>query len=422
MDNFPTISQADITSGKQTSYKKVTHVKYSQEEHVIMAAPKKPVLTLPLKVILTQEGASYFIQQKKKLLRFKLADNVEEYGISMKSFTPDSLQRLISIDYVSKLEISLPEFVSLRQDIMDLSKLTVYAVLYKCFDRLIITEILESEIIKRYNRANPLHIIDEKTAKNNSMFRGKLDQKEVMAARKLILDPVWDEIMHNETYEIEEKNLNALMAEKYINNLSPFTWFLLTKFNKQSEYNELIRSIRLKLVDFMAKSSIAEYISLMLMELAINAENSNLRREAKKLYRGIVTDNDSTLIYDPEVRRKVFAELENKNELVFISWKLGGGSSSIGTKSRLQITVYNKNDEYEEVKESIENKKSANLNKKSLIDFYKDIPEGEADNNLGLYYLSYLNEACQKVNIKFESLVNQYSDSDLTVINLIFNF
>jgi hypothetical protein len=37
---------------------------------------------------------------------------------------------------------------------------------------------------------------------------------------------------------------------------------------------------------------------------------------------------------------------------------------------------------------------------------------------LGLYYLSYLNEAASKVNVKFDSLVNQIRNSDLTVITL----
>ena len=45
------------------------------------ASSKKEILQLPLKVILTEEGVSQFIRQKKRLLRFKLADNVEESGI-----------------------------------------------------------------------------------------------------------------------------------------------------------------------------------------------------------------------------------------------------------------------------------------------------------------------------------------------------
>ncbi len=64
----------------------------------------------------------------------------------------------------------------------------------------------------------------------------------------------------------------------------------------------------------------------------------------------------------------------------------------------------------------------SNTNKKSLIDFYRELPEGQEGTDLGLYYLSYLDDACKKVNVKFESLVNQFSASDLTVINLNFNF
>ncbi len=74
------------------------------------------------------------------------------------------------------------------------------------------------------------------------------------------------------------------------------------------------------------------------------------------------------------------------------------------------------------MRESINDKKNADLKKKSLIDFYREIPEGEEDTNLGMYYLSYLSEACEKVNVKFESMANQFRETDLTVINLSFIF
>ena len=76
----------------------------------------------------------------------------------------------------------------------------------------------------------------------------------------------------------------------------------------------------------------------------------------------------------------------------------------------------------EEVKDNIETKMAADTNKKTLIDFYRDLPDGQEGTDLGLYYMSYLDDACKKVNVKFESLVNQFASSDLTVINLNFNF
>ena len=48
---------------------------------------KKFIIELPLKVILTEDGASNFISNNKKLLRFKLADNDDEYGIFLNKFS-----------------------------------------------------------------------------------------------------------------------------------------------------------------------------------------------------------------------------------------------------------------------------------------------------------------------------------------------
>lgn len=91
-------------------------------------------------------------------------------------------------------------------------------------------------------------------------------------------------------------------------------------------------------------------------------------------------------------------------------------------QNRLQITLYNKEDVYDEIKQNVDKTKVASSKDKSLIDFYNSDATGQDDSSLGLYYLSYLSEACQKVNVKFDSIVNQFSTNDLTVITLSFNF
>ena len=156
------------------------------------------------------------------------------------------------------------------------------------------------------------------------------------------------------------------------------------------------------------------------MELALNSENTNITKEAQNMYGG--RDDINMLILDPDVRKKIVRELEAKGELVFLSWKLGGGSTSIGKQGRLQITIYNKTDEFQEVKDTIDAAQQANTNKRSLVDFYREMPEGQEGTDLGMYYLSYLDDACKKVKVKFDSLVNQFSSNDLTVITLTFNF
>jgi hypothetical protein len=305
---------------------------------------------------------------------------------------------------------------------MDLSKLIVYSVLYRQYDAYIFNKILSSDVIKRWNRLNPANIIDEKTHINENFLRNvlKKNEKLISEAKQEILSPLYTFINKNTSLLPEEKNIQLLLSEKFMNNLRPFTWFIITKFKDADGFENILRTIRSSLTEYMDKAKIAEYISLMLMELVVNAENTNLRKEVKNMYKGSVDPN--TVMFDPNIRKKVIAELERKHEVVFVSWKLGGGSTSIGTQGKLQIVVYNKDDQSETVRESINDKKNADLKKKSLIDFYREIPEGDEDTSLGMYYLSYLSEACEKVNVRFESNANQFRDSDLTVINLSFIF
>ena len=186
-----------------------------------MATDKKFILELPLKVVLTEDGASNFISHNKKLLRFKLADNVEEYGISLNKFSPQSIQSMILVDYISKIEISMSEFVSSRQEVMDLSKVIVFSILYKQFDRDVYAALIQCECVRKHNRANPTHLIDERTQMSERQLRTILSNKEniIQTTRRQILEPVWKSVMGNEEFSSEEKNIYLLMSEKFMNRL-----------------------------------------------------------------------------------------------------------------------------------------------------------------------------------------------------------
>lgn len=387
------------------------------------AGEKKRILDLPLKLILTQEGSTFFIKRNKKLLKFKLAGNIEEYGISLEKFMPETIQRLLLADHISKIEISKPEFVSSRQEVMDLSKLIVYSVLYKQYDDFIFKQILNSPVIKKWNRQNPASIIDEKTRINEKYLANVLQENDKMIydAKQEIVTPLFSFITKNNALSPEEKNIQLFLAEKFLNMMRPFTWFIITKFRGHKDFDLILKTIRTSLTEYMDKTKIAEYIALMLMELILSAENMNLRKEALILFPEL--DDPQGALFDPEIRRRLVTELEKKKELVFVSWKLGsGGTASIGTQGKLQITLYSKNEQSDAIRANLNDLKMADVDRNSLIDFYRELPEGSEDLNLGMYYISYLNDACEKVNVRFESSANRFEDTDLTVMNMSFMF
>jgi hypothetical protein len=382
---------------------------------------KKSIFELPLKFVLTEEGSSVFMRQNRRLVRLKMGDNSEEYGLSLDKTGAASLQRMMLVNYISKLEISGVDPVACRGEIIDFSKLLVYGLIYRQFSIVSFSQLLASEPIKKWNRANPFNIIDGKTQFKEGFLRSFLQEyaQEVAALRQELLQPLHVSITKDSKYLAEEKNIQIFLSEKFVEMMNPAVWFLLHRFRDTKDAASLLSETRTCLIEYMEKTKIAEYVALMLIELAVNVENLNILREAKSLYKNTNVDINS-IVMDPKLRAPIIEELRRKNSLVTFSWKFGGTSSSIGTRGRFQITMYDKETNYKEIRESIDATKSADVNRKNLSDFYRDLSKSGADSELGMYYLSYLNEACEQVGIRFESMVNQVQNTDVTVTTLSF--
>src|SRR5690606_29991314 len=123
----------------------------------------KNVLDIPMRLIFTDEGVHYFTSQDRKISRFKLSDGVEEYGIHVVDFSPATIQRMQLLGYLSKIELPLSDIISKRKEIIDLVKLLSYGMLYRQFDTSVFSSVVESELIKTWNRHNIKNPIDYKT-------------------------------------------------------------------------------------------------------------------------------------------------------------------------------------------------------------------------------------------------------------------
>jgi len=382
---------------------------------------RKKILELPMKIIFNEDGINFFIKSNKKLSKFKLADEAEQYGIFFDSFSPPSVQKMLLINYLSYMEISRPEFMSKRQDVMDLSKLITYGTLYRRFDEIVFSKVLDAEVTRKWNRSNPSSIIDRKTSVNDASLAQALEKnKSAMAAIKQgMLKSLVAAVQGNSELLPEEKNIQLFLADKFLSILKPFTWFVLVKFKDQEEVSTLFADIEATLQEFMVKAKLAEYLSLMTMELAAMAENANLQSFAKSRYKGMLDPMD--VMYDPEMRKMIVEEMRVRNQNVFLSWKVSGGN--LHNRERLQVKIFNKETAFADLKKIVDDTRAINLKERSLKEFYQDATDETTGNTeLGLYYLSYLSEECQKVGVHFESLVSQIPESNLTVVTLTLLF
>lgn len=365
---------------------------------------RKPVLELPLRVVVTEEGRAAFLRRNQKLTKFERADGGAEYGLLLDKFAPASVQRLLIVGCVSKIEISRTEFDSCRQEVLDLSKLIVYGLLYRQFDAALFQALLSIDAVKRRIEADPGRI-------ESVAMRNFLRENEGAAAdiRAEILAPMREAVLKNSNLLPGEVKAQLFLSEKFLRSLRPGAWFILSEFRGADGYDALLREVRSNLSEYMEKSRIAEYVALMTMELASNAERTALRREVRGF--ALIGAEPNAAAFDPALRKKAMAELEKRGESVILSWNIGGRGEAAGSRGNLQVRLaYRGRDD----------RGSAGASEmETLADFYKGTAAADAE--LGLYYLSYLNESCAKVGVEFESVAERGADSENAAFALSFN-
>jgi hypothetical protein len=378
-------------------------------------------IELPLKIIFTETGSSALMNQKVKINRLKMGDQSDEYGIFLETVTPASLERMIMADYISKIEVAGVEPVSSRAEIIDLSKLIIFSILYRTYSLVSLEQILAADPVKKWNHANPSQVIDEKTQfKEGEVQQYLQDNAEGLAEiQKEILEPVYKNITDDKTLLPDEKQSRTRILQNFLFFTNPLTWFVLLRFRTSREYLYLIRNVQLCLREFLQKSNIAEYTALMLMELASNIENVNILKEAKLFYK---TDrvHIHKVLQDPNLRLPVIEEMRKKNNLLTFSWKLGGTSMAIGTRGRFQVILYDQDVNYRETRETLDATKTADVKRYNLSEYYKKLYNSGNELELGMFYLSFLDEACETMGIKFESMVNQTQYTGQTITTLTF--
>jgi len=390
---------------------------------------RKKVLELPMKIVFNETGISFFLKGNKKLTKFKTVDEVDQYGIYFDTFSPASVQKMLLVNYVAVLETSRPEYMTKRQDVIDLSKLITYGMLYRKFDEIIFGKLLDSAVVRSWNLAHSDSPIDRNTPAGEAQLAASLEVNKpfVTAIKQGIIASIVKSVQLNDTLLPEEKNLQIFLADKFLTTLRPFVWSVFVKFRENKELSSFLAEVESTLKDFMVKSKISDFLSMMSIELAIMAENTNLQNFAKVRYKGTL---EPVLInQDTEMRKMIVEEMRLRNQNVFLSWRVGGESSKtqIG-RERLQIKIFSKDSATLENKKPAlkpgEEAKTPDTIKRSLVDFYKDASGEGAGNNaeLGLYYFSYLTEECSKVGVEFDGAITQLRDSTLNVITLTLLF
>ena len=353
----------------------------------------KSIIASPIKVMFTNDGVNCLAQRNRALTKYRLADGSEAYGTLMNGVEPAFLQRLLISGFVSKIEMAVDNLVAMRPRIMEFCGILGDAMLFRQFDTHMYDVLMNSDIIVQWNYQNPKNSIDYGTRISDNVLKKMLIKNKgtILDIKREILSRLRNDIVGNENLLDEEKRERFHLAGRYINSINSLMWFMLAVYHNSEEYRKLTSRIVQDLGQYIRKAEMPEYLSLLVIELIISAANIN-----ESAVRG--------------------GEAEDKP--VYLTFKISKKRGTPNERSRMGLTISNEKSDFQGLQRRIDKKANIQVREKSLQEFYG----GEGSEELGLYYLSYLVEACKKVDVRFDSFVSEFPNTHETFMNLVMNF
>lgn len=357
---------------------------------------KRNHIRASIKLVLTDDGINHFIKGNQKLHKYQLSDDSEYFGMELRDFAPKSVQRMICFSFVSAIELPVKDSRAERKNIIDIAKLISFGLLYRQFDTDIWNDLSRTRAIKAWNRQNPRIPLDYRTPSLSSVFRrtllGRAELKRAIVDRFLV--SIASEINMNEAIHPKERKMKKQIAERFVENLGDLSWFVLTTYWNTPLFAEMENIINEKLRFFIRRSEVGEYTAMLIIELL-----------------SFFMAPPAQLIKRPE---------HSKSEMSVL-WKIRKRRNLPDDKSKLNIIICDRSVASREANLKIYERANMQVKEKSLNDFYRDEGGENKAGELGLYYLSYLKDACRKLDINFEPFVTISSDGG-TLVNLGFTF
>ncbi len=380
---------------------------------------RKPMLEFPVRIALTDKGVRFFLRNRRRISQVRLSDGSLESGLIMQPVNAQALQGMICRAYVSTVEVARSEFRTRRNELIDLNKLIVYAVLYERFANHVHRFLLGSDFVDRWNREHPRNPIDARSRFSELPVEEFLGKHEPLQRRVagVILARMEAGLSDQQGRGFEEAERDARMniGRRFLSHLHHSTWFLLLESSGTDHHEGLLEKIGRLLVKFVKKVDVADCLSFIIMEMAAYEESAKLQVTARRLFRA----GESPDVEDDEgLRSQVRTHLESHKDFLYLTWRIRHGDLPRAVRPALQVDLINKCYDFHFLKAQMDSRKRIDVRERSLADFYEQLPESHSDGDFGQYYLSYLEQACTDLRMPFESRVSHLGPENLTVISL----
>jgi hypothetical protein len=367
--------------------------------------------------LLTPSGVDYCIQKRIPLRDLRTWTGLRGTGFRWKTFRPVFVQRLLTNALLDTIEMERLEFISKRRELILMTTYVVYGILFKRFRpelKLLLrkTEYVRTVLHTNADNAPSLNASAVANfAKNNRTLINAMRHSLYFEPAKLMEKPG----------NLSQADLTEKKAalHRLIDSVDDETWFLFALLQKDADRQTLLTTIHSLIVSYVERMAVADYTPFILIEFIQYAEKAHLLNLAE---RDQAVRNDpekaDSLLRNPEFRERLLERARDQEEYISLNFNFTGNPHDPTARTIVCISVRNRGLVGYKTRADILEKKQKGVFNTPISRFFQEANVRQLSDGMGMYYLSYLEEACRNADMQFESTILRDENKDETVAQI----
>lgn len=383
-------------------------------QHIMGEKPR--CIDLRSKIVLTQGGTTFFKNRATGLHAFETPDGDTRYGFKLKMVDVPWLKRLLLAGFVEKAEFPVTDLGAVKNEIGDLARLVIYSMLYGYFNSSIIDRAVKTEVISKWNRSHPHQALDAQNAVSPVELKNALKSRTeaVESIKNEIAEPLVRGLAVDQRRTDEERVRYGYFIRELLDTVDPLIYFVLL-CSTPVERQRILQDITKTIHTVLDRVDLADYLSLMVLELMSAAERSTL---IELLGPETKPSEVRSILENPDKRRELLTRLPHGLASVMV-WSLSKRWAMGRWRYRLKLSLYDGSTSFEDTKRMFDERGRLSLGEKSLQELYEHGAGPYGDDGLGWYYLSFIAEACERMGVHFEAAVKERQGKGTAAVNLM---
>lgn len=384
----------------------------------------KGFIDIPASIVLSAEGVQILSKSRTAIQRVPTRSGQPREGLLSQAFNAATVQKMIMNSYIDEIYYASPEFLTKRQQIISTTNLIIYAMLYKMLSPTMAKRVIESPVLREYNRRNPkAAILDFKHVPQKVMDDFLVKNKAILARiEHEMIDAVLSRITSETQLPEEDKIVRMRSLEKFVRWVDKRIWYLYLIIYQTPLKAEIEKAYVDLFFQYLDNTQIAVHTGNLVMEFIQNAEKAHLERVIVRNHLAASDKVDEYLRSKAHREQAIALAARNKQQLE-VTWHFHTDRVSAGKAYNVKIILSNYGLINESTRANLAQKLKTDTAGIGLADFYEQPSEsGKLGAGLGLLYNSYLEDVCREKGIRYFCTIFPEPRLEKTTVTLDLTF